>query len=141
MAHEGLPIYAECGGLMYLGESLEFEEKTYPLAGVFPVVFGFSKRPAGHGYTIFEVKRPNPYFNVGTEIRGHEFHYSRVLSWEGKPEDLAFRMVRGTGFHPKGDGLCYKNTLATYSHIHALGTPSWARSVVQAARSYRKKRT
>jgi len=138
MAHEGLPIYAECGGLMYLGESLEFEDKTYPLAGVFPVVFGFSKRPAGHGYTIFQVKRPNPYFNVGTEIRGHEFHYSSVLNWEGKLEDLAFRMVRGSGFHGKGDGLCYKNTLATYSHIHALGTPSWARSMVQAARSYRE---
>jgi cobyrinic acid a,c-diamide synthase len=61
------------------------------------------------------------------------------LSWQGKSEDLAFRMLRGTGFDGRADGLCYKNTLATYSHIHALGTPSWAKAVVEAARSYRKK--
>jgi cobyrinic acid a,c-diamide synthase len=137
LADEGLPIYAECGGLMYLGEKLVFDNNTYPMVGVFPVVFGFSKRPEGHGYTIFDVQRPNPYFSVGTQVRGHEFHYSSVLSWQGSTEDLAFQMVRGTGFYEKGDGLCYKNTLATYSHVHALGTPSWAGAMVKAARSYR----
>ena len=136
MAENGLPIYAECGGLMYLGESLVLEENTYPMAGVFPVVFGFSKRPQGHGYTVFEAKRPNPYFKPGAEIRGHEFHYSFVLKWQGKSEDLAFRMIRGEGFDGNGDGLCYKNTLATYSHIHALGTPSWAEAMVEASISY-----
>jgi len=138
-AKQGLPIYAECGGLMYLGESLVLEGKNYPMAGVLPVVFGFSKRPEGHGYTIFDVEKPNPFFKPGTRVRGHEFHYSSVLSWQGKSEDLAFRMLRGTGFDGRADGLCYKNTLATYSHIHALGTPTWAKAVVEAARSYRKK--
>ena len=137
LADQGLPIYAECGGLMYLGESLLYEGQTYPMAGVFPVDFGFSKRPAGHGYTIFEVEKANPYFSLGARVRGHEFHYSHVLDWRGKPEELAFRMVRGVGFLGKGDGLCHKNTLATYSHIHALGTPSWAEALVKAARSYR----
>ncbi|MBE9582136.1 MAG: cobyrinate a,c-diamide synthase, partial [Proteobacteria bacterium] len=115
LAEDGLPVYAECGGLMYLGESLVLDGVTYPMAGVLPVVFGFSRRPEGHGYTIFEVEKPNPYFETGMRVRGHEFHYSKVLSWKGKPENLAFRMVRGEGFDGKGDGLCYKNTLATYT--------------------------
>ena len=138
LAEKGLPIYAECGGLMYLGESLVLDGVTYPMAGVLPVVFGFSKRPQGHGYTIFEVKKPNPFFRTGTQIRGHEFHYSHVMKWRGASEDLAFRMVRGEGFNGKGDGLCYKNTLATYSHIHALGTPSWAEAMVEASALYRR---
>ena len=136
LADGGLPIYAECGGLMYLGESLVLDNLTYPMVGVFPVVFGFSKRPEGHGYTVFEVERPNPYFKPGTQVRGHEFHYSSVLSWGGKAEDLAFRMTRGTGFAGERDGLCYKNTLATYSHVHALGTPAWAVAMVEASALY-----
>ena len=140
LGEEGLAIYAECGGLMYLGESLVLDGVTYPMAGLFPVVFGFSRRPEGHGYTILEVERRNPYFKVGTQIRGHEFHYSSVLSWGGKTEDLGFRMTRGSGFAGKRDGLCYKNTVATYTHIHALGTPSWAEAMVEAAASYRRNR-
>ena len=137
---ESLPIYAECGGLMYLGESLILDGVTYPMAGLFPVVFGFSRRPEGHGYTVFEVERANPFFKEGTQVRGHEFHYSSVLSWGGKTEDLCFRMTRGSGFAGRRDGLCYKNTLATYTHIHALGTPFWAGAMVEAAASYRRKR-
>jgi cobyrinic acid a,c-diamide synthase len=136
LAEKGLPIYAECGGLMYLGESLVLDGVTYPMVGLLPVIFGFSKRPQGHGYTIFEVKKPNPYFRPGTRVRGHEFHYSNVLEWRGKSEDLAFRMIRGGGFDGRGDGLCCKNTLATYSHIHALGTPSWAEAMVEASALY-----
>jgi len=137
LAEEGLPIYAECGGLMYLGEELVLNGKSYPMAGVLPIVFGLSKRPQGHGYTIITVERENPYYEVGTEIRGHEFHYSQVLKWLGDDNDLAFNMKRGTGFTNKRDGICYKNVLATYTHIHALGTPSWAEALVNNAITYR----
>jgi len=130
LAEQGLPIYAECGGLMYLGEELVMDGKRYPMTGVLPIVFGWSKRPQGHGYTVFEVDRQNPYFKVGTKLRGHEFHYSKVLEWRGKAEDLAFRIERGVGFFDKRDGVCYKNVLATYSHIHALGFPCWAEGIV-----------
>jgi cobyrinic acid a,c-diamide synthase len=139
LAEDGLPIYAECGGLMYLGEELVLDGKSYPMAGVLPIVFGFSKRPQGHGYTIITVERENPYYKVGTEIKGHEFHYSRVLKWRGNDRDLAFSMKRGVGVINKRDGLCYKNVLATYTHIHALGTPLWANAMVQNATSYRNK--
>ena len=130
---EGLPVYAECGGLMYLSEALELEEGTFPMAGVLPLVFGFSSRPQGHGYTIAAVERENPYFSTGLEIRGHEFHYSKVVSWQGEDRDLVFGMKRGTGIINGRDGLCYRNVLATFTHLHALGTPSWAEAMVRNA--------
>jgi cobyrinic acid a,c-diamide synthase len=137
LAEDGLPIYAECGGLMYLGEELVMEGKAYPMAGVLPVVFGFSQKPQGHGYTIVVVDGENPYFAVGTEFRGHEFHYSHVLQWRGDDGDLVYTMKRGTGFTKRKDGVCYKNVLATYTHLHALGTPGWAHAMVRNAIAYR----
>ena len=139
LAQEGLPIYAECGGLMYLGEELVLEERSYPMADVLPVVFGFFKKPQGHGYTIVAVDQKNPYFDIGTEIRGHEFHYSKVLKWRGTDNDMAFAMKRGAGFLNKRDGVCYKNVLATYTHIHALGTTSWAGALVRNAMAFKKR--
>ena len=139
LARGGLPVYAECGGLMYLGEKLVLEGKAYPMVGLLPVVFGFSRRPQGHGYTICEVEGKNPYFPAGSRVRGHEFHYSKVLSWKGKPQDLAFRMIRGQGIDQFRDGICYRNTLATYTHIHALGTPDWAEALVRVCSTWRKR--
>ncbi|MDY6791429.1 MAG: cobyrinate a,c-diamide synthase [Thermodesulfobacteriota bacterium] len=138
MADNGLPIYAECGGLMYLGEELVLKEKSYPMVGIFPVSYSFSKKPKGHGYTVVSVVRENPYFEIGSEIKGHEFHYSSVLKWGGKESDLAFSIRRGTGFINQKDGICYKNVLATYIHIHALGTPSWAEAMVRNAIQYKE---
>jgi len=137
LVEAGLPVYAECGGLMYLGRALVLGENTYPMAGVLPVVFGFSQRPQGHGYTVLRVERRNPFYPVGAELRGHEFHYSRILKWEGAARDLVFSLKKGTGIVGRKDGLCYKNVLAAYTHIHALGTPEWAPALVRSAGSYR----
>jgi cobyrinic acid a,c-diamide synthase len=136
LAEAGMPIYAECGGLMYLGEKLVLEGKTYDMAGILPVTFGFSKRPQGHGYTILEVTGGNPYFRQGITLKGHEFHYSSVLEWRGCADDLAYTMVRGTGLIDGKDGLCHKNVLATYTHLHASGTPEWAPALVAKALEY-----
>ncbi len=141
MAAGGLPVYAECGGLMYLGESLVLDQSVYPMAGVLPIVFGFSKRPQGHGYTVVKVNRDNPFFPRGMELKGHEFHYSRVMKWGGESCDLVFDMEKGRGFIdcdgvPK-DGVCMGNVMATYTHLHALGCPQWARAIVRLARSYK----
>ncbi|MFP3866688.1 MAG: cobyrinate a,c-diamide synthase [Desulfobacteraceae bacterium] len=136
-AESELPIYAECGGLMYLGESLILAGQTYPMAGVLPLVFKLGKRPQGHGYTMAEVEGPNPFFPVGTQLRGHEFHYSQVVHSQLKPQDLIFQLQRGQGIIDQRDGACYKNVLATFTHIHALGTPGWAAAMVQQAREFR----
>jgi cobyrinic acid a,c-diamide synthase len=140
LVEEGFPIYAECGGLMYLGENLVLEDKSYPMAGIFPLTFNFYRRPQGHGYTIFKVERENPYYKVGSEIRGHEFHYSRVSNWTGDKNDLVFHMKRGVGIEKDRDGIVYKNVLATYTHIHAVGTPEWAEALVRRATHFKKRR-
>jgi cobyrinic acid a,c-diamide synthase len=138
LAEDGFPIYAECGGLMYLGEQLVLENKSYAMVGILPVAFDFFKRPQGHGYTIVKVEGQNPYYEVGTEIRGHEFHYSRVSKRDSRKSDLVFRMQRGTGIETDRDGIVYKNVLATYTHVHALGTPGWAPALIRNAIKFQK---
>jgi cobyrinic acid a,c-diamide synthase len=139
LAEAGLPIYAECGGLMYLGRELVLPEGTFSMTDVLPVAFGFSKKPQGHGYTIVEVDRGNPYFKAGTLLRGHEFHYSTVERIDAGQQDLVFVMQRGNGIYKGRDGFCRNNVLATYTHIHALGTPQWAPALVNQARLFSRR--
>jgi len=143
---KGLPVYAECGGLMYLGESLVIDDRTYPMTGIFPFRFSLEKKPQAHGYSIVKVSGGNPYYKKGAVLKGHEFHYSRVINPEAASEFnerniyFAFGMKRGEGITDKLDGLCYKNVLATYTHIHALGTPEWTSGMIKKAEEYRKER-
>jgi cobyrinic acid a,c-diamide synthase len=139
---EGLPVYAECGGLMYLGESLRLKGKRHPMAGVFPVSFLMHERPRAHGYTVARVVRANPFFRRGTVLRGHEFHYSEVADPEALPGEaaLAFRMERGTGIARGRDGLFRKRAFGTYTHLHALGSPEWAEGMMRAAGQHRRAR-
>jgi cobyrinic acid a,c-diamide synthase len=135
-AADDLPIYAECGGLMYLAESLSWQGETYPMVGVLPLALTVEKRPQGHGYMEVTVDRENPVFPVGTELRGHEFHYSRLV--EPRPTiPSIFSVGRGRGALPGRDGLVVGNTLATYLHLHAKGTPQWASCFVALARAHR----
>jgi len=137
MIDKGLPVYAECGGLMYLGESLLVDGKTYPMVGALPIVFVLEKKPQGHGYTILEVVGQNPYYPVGAELKGHEFHYSRPVM--RRPQDInpVFAVRRGRGLDGQKDGLCTKNLLATYTHLHAGGNALWGRSLFRAALRYK----
>jgi cobyrinic acid a,c-diamide synthase len=130
---QGLPVYAECGGAVFLGEKLLFEEKEYRLAAALPVVFAFGTKPQACGYTVLETVQPNPFYCVGDSLRGHEFHYTFMQSSAVKNLTFAFHVRRGHGFDGQRDGLCYHNVLASYTHVHALGTEKWAPSLVQAA--------
>lgn len=134
----GLPIYAECGGLIYLGESIVLAGREYPLAGVFPVRFGMSKKPQAHGYSVCRVEGANPFYRPGIEIRGHEFRYSTILEWQGQPERLVLRMERGQGFLAGRDGLVKNNVLALYTHVHANGTAQWAPGFMERCRLWKE---
>jgi cobyrinic acid a,c-diamide synthase len=72
-------------------------------------------------------------------IRGHEFHYSRPVNLDALLP-MAYGMKRGSGIDGARDGLLYKNVLACYTHLHALGTPEWAPAMIEKARAYRKQR-
>ncbi len=131
-AEDGLPIYAECGGLIYLGRSLSVGEKKYLMTGALPVDFVLERRPQAHGYTVLEVSGVNPFFDKRVILRGHEFHYSRIINSDSLPE-MAFSMKRGHGIDGHGDGLIYKNVLATYAHIHALAAAEWTTGMINKA--------
>lgn len=136
---KGLPVYAECGGLMFLGKAIIVDKERYPMTGIFPVEFEMKKKPQAHGYTVVEADLVNPFYPVGTELRGHEFHYSAVTGIaENESIFMAFKMKRGHGIMDRRDGLCYKNVLATYTHIHALGAPQWVAGFINKAKEYNK---
>jgi cobyrinic acid a,c-diamide synthase len=137
-AQAGLPIYAECGGLMYLGEHIQVGSEKFPMVGLFPYDFVMGKKPQAHGYTILEVTRDNPYFPRGLVLKGHEFHYSQIVPDPAPQVPMAFTVRRGSGISGQREGLLYQNVLATYTHLHALGSPQWAAGIVRRAREYRQ---
>jgi len=128
---EGLPVYAECAGLMYLSRRISWQGRSHEMVGIIPAEVTLSKKPQGHGYVIAEVVAENPFFPVGVTLRGHEFHHSS-LSLTG---DFHFvcAMKRGHGVDGRRDGIVYKNLFASYTHLHALGTPEWAEGFVSLA--------
>ncbi len=140
-AEKGLPIYAECGGFMYLGESLTIGGKCYPMVGALPVHFGMETRPQGHGYVELEVDKENQFFPVGAKVKGHEFHYGRIISAKKKEDTYtAFHILRGTGMGRERDGMVRKNILAGFTHLHALGTPMWAEAMIGAGSRYHREK-
>jgi cobyrinic acid a,c-diamide synthase len=134
-ADEGLPIYAECGGLIYLSRSVTWQEEQFEMAGVLAVDLIMTQRPAGHGYVKAEVDSDNPFFEKGTQIKGHEFHYSTPIDEVSSPTCLAIKT--GTGLAHERDGLVVGSVFAAYSHLHADSVPTWADAVVSRAREHR----
>lgn len=138
-AEKGLPIYAECGGLMFLGDSIIVDGRKYSMVGIFPIVFEMKKKPQAHGYTVVEVEKYNPFYPVGTVLHGHEFHYSAVVEMkENGDVSTVFKMKRGNGIRDEMDGICYKNVFATYTHIHALGAEEWVKGFINRAKEFKK---
>ncbi|MBF0518983.1 MAG: hydrogenobyrinic acid a,c-diamide synthase (glutamine-hydrolyzing) [Nitrospirae bacterium] len=136
----GLPVYAECGGLMFLGRSISMDGKRYPMVGVFPMDFEMQSKPQAHGYTVVETIKETPFFGKNVVLRGHEFHYSRVSGLSGGEMDFAFKMKRGKGIFDGQDGVCYKSVFASYTHLHALGAPEWVKGMISAAIQFKRTR-
>ncbi|ABB13732.1 cobyrinate a,c-diamide synthase [Carboxydothermus hydrogenoformans] len=136
-AQLGMPIYAECGGLMYLCDKIKYNGSEYYMAGVIPAECQMTPKPQGHGYTEGEIVRENPYFPVGYCLKGHEFHYSRL----NLTEELTFglKLHKGQGITKGQDGFCYKNVFAAYTHFHVLTYPKWSENFVNAAKNFRVK--
>ncbi len=131
----GMPVYAECGGLIYLSRSLEHEGRSYPLTGIFPVDIKMDKKPQGHGYTEVTVDKENPFFEKGTRLKGHEFHYTGINQMNGSAK-CCLKVIRGSGAYNKRDGLIYRNAFASYLHLHALSCSDWAKRMIQQAYNF-----
>ncbi|CUL27473.1 TPA_asm: cobyrinic acid a,c-diamide synthase [Listeria monocytogenes] len=117
-AHEqGKPIYAECGGLMYLGSSLEMEAESYEMVGVFDGVSKMTTRLRKFGYCIAEPLEDTLLGKKGTAIRGHEFHHSVFETNE--PTRMKLTKKRDGEIVKEWHGGYQKgNTFASYLHIH-----------------------
>ncbi|MCQ2560149.1 MAG: cobyrinic acid a,c-diamide synthase, partial [Clostridia bacterium] len=144
-AEQGMPIYAECGGLIYLSQSLTWQGQSHQMVGLFPLEIEMTAKPQGHGYEKVRVEKPNPYFAVGSELIGHEFHNTRVVFQpDFQPQNLVFGLQKGSGMGQvegiKRDGITQKRVLASYLHIHALAVPQWASTFVRLAEQYQKER-
>lgn len=136
---KGLPVYAECGGLMYLGRRIIWTDKSYDMVGALPFDINMEKKPQGHGYTINRVKKGNPYLPCGLEIKGHEFHNSRLINLDSSLVKFGFEVKRGKGITGKEDGILYRNVFAGYNHLHAASVPQWAEGMVTVAKKFKER--
>lgn len=132
-ARSGRPIYAECGGLMYLAEQLEDESGTlHEMVGVLPATARITPRRLTLGYAEVEVVRDTPLAPAGTVLRGHEFHISRLDDVPASvPRAYAARARRSGA--PRAEGFLVGNTLMSYMHVHFGSHPQVARHLVAAA--------
>lgn len=136
-AAQGMPVYAECGGLIILCKSLAKDGRVWPMANVFPCSATWQSRPQGLGYVEATVRASNPWHKAGQKLRGHEFHYS-ACTWEKEPLNTALALSRGAGIYTNEvgesfDALLKNNVWASYTHIFAPANPDWAKNFVSLA--------
>ncbi len=135
-AEDGLPIYAECGGLMYLTKSIIYKSGKFAMVGLFDAVTVMEKR-LKLNYTSAKIGPGSPFSLQSKTVKGHEFHYSE-LDLLSKDSKFAYDMSIGIGIKDKKDGLTVHNTLASYMHVHFANSPI-AANFVKSCISYSKK--
>ncbi len=136
---EGLPIYAECGGLMYLSRSIAWNGEVGEMVGVVPGDAVVHDRPQGRGLVVVEETAAMPWAcpdGPGARplrTRAHEFHYARIENLAPGCR-FAYRVVRGDGITGKDDGIVVANTLASFTHLRDTGASRWAERFVAFVR-------
>ena len=138
-AKRGMPIYAECGGLMYLSRQItDFDGQTYDMAGVIPAVCQMQSKLETVGYVEARALLDNVLCTSGEGLRGHEFHFSRMfpdVSVAEFPWAFEFKKMR-TGAIYQG-GYASGNVLASYLHMHFAGNRQSAERFVARCNQYR----
>ncbi|MBR9971389.1 cobyrinate a,c-diamide synthase [Magnetospirillum sulfuroxidans] len=127
-AKAGLPIYAECGGLMYLSRAIVWNGERRAMVGILPGDAVMHARPQGRGYVRLRETAdfPWPRLEPGPGITpAHEFHHSRIENLTGEMR-FAYEVVRGAGMGQHRDGLIVGNALANYAHMRSVGASPWA---------------
>ncbi len=134
LAAEGAPIYAECGGMMYLAEHLRVGESTYPLCGVLPFS---TKMPAKLKLAYVEVGTTGGLFGSGQTARGHLFHHSEI---DGDVQTDRCYRVQTTKGERSEEGYQLGNVLASYVHLHFASNPALAAAFVDACQAFHEAR-
>lgn len=135
LSEEGMPIYAECGGLMYMCRGLTtLDGERYDMTGVFDAEVRMNGRLQALGYVEAKVVRDNVLAKTGDSARGHVFHYSEVV--EHGDEEFAYDLDKEKGIEGAMDAFVKNRTLASYTHLHFGSCPEWAQTFVEACREY-----
>ncbi len=132
----GGPVYAECGGLMYLSRSLSWRGRRCEMVGIIPGDAVMHKKPQGRGYVLLRETGLAPWAvdaEQQRELAAHEFHYS-VLENLDPTTTFAYDVLRGYGVDGEHDGIIYKNMLANYTHMRNVGGNGWAEQFVAQVR-------
>ena len=128
-SRSGRPVYAECGGFMYLTSAIvDVQGGKYPMVGVYPVSSKMRKHSCRLGYRQVEMQTDTLLGSRGSHCYGHEFHYSEI---EAPPSHVARGYILDTG---QPEGYLMDNTLAGYVHLHWGRTPETARNFVEMMR-------
>jgi cobyrinic acid a,c-diamide synthase len=138
---DGLPVYAECGGLMYLARTLRTKDGTWPMVGALPLDVAMEARPVGRGYVHLEETAEFPWPRRAPHgdapfFKAHEFHYSRVVAADPALR-YAYRVRRGFGIDGTRDGIVHRNVLASYSHLRATAGDAWPQRFIDFVRARR----
>ena len=132
-AERGVPVYGECGGLMYLGRSLTgFDGETHPMAGLLPAVSSMSQSRLSLGYREVEARADGPLLASGQQVRGHEFHWS-TLEQPPAEDESVYRVVNQGG---RPDGFRAGSVWATYVHVHMGSDPGLAPRFVETCAAH-----
>ena len=139
----GMPAYAECGGLMYLAQSIQWQGATFSMVGTVPGDITVEERPQGRGYVVLEETGNGlwPAASIApgsstTRIPAHEFHYARLQLLSDTPE-FAHNVVRGYGIDGQHDGLIIGNLLAGFTHQRNTVSNPWVSRFLTFVENYR----
>jgi len=136
---KGMPVYAECGGLMYLTRSIQWGNQSHLMVGAIPADTEMCEKPQGRGYVRLRETQNMPWFEKRThtlskEFCAHEFHYSRLINIDSNIK-FAYKVLRGYGIDGRSDGVVYKNVLASYTHLRDVKHNRWANRFVSFVKS------
>lgn len=133
----GLPSYAECGGLMYLSKSIKYENQQSEMVGIIQADCEMHTKPIGRGYTLLQNNQQHPWSTIqNTELPGHEFHYSKLTNTPANTT-YAYQVNRGFGVNGEHDGIVYKNLLACYAHQRNTQQNQWISNFLEYVNSNR----
>jgi cobyrinic acid a,c-diamide synthase len=143
MSQSGMPIYAECGGFMYLCRSLtDMDGAVHPMVGCFPLTTRMYSKLRVLGYREITLQQPSMIGQPGNRLRGHEFHYSAIGDCHAdSPVETIYSVTPRDPSQSRAEGYRVANTLGSYIHLHLGSRPESARQWAAACQAYRKERS
>ena len=131
----GMPVYAECGGLMYLARRIRWSGQDCEMVGAIPADVVMHRRPRGRGYVVLEPTGDAPWApSADGPVHAHEFHHSSLENLTGSDWRYAWRVRRGHGIDGERDGIVMGRLLASYGHLRDVEGCRWAERFVAFVR-------